>query len=439
MARRDGFVIFVDGALPGDLVRARVTRSRRSFAEARSVELLNSSNSRIPPRCRHFDLCGGCMWQTLTYKTQLEFKQRQVTECLSRIGGLSGAESEEPLEAARRWRYRNKVEFSFADNGGGAVLGFHPPGQWRRVFNVDDCLLHSRVTNQIRNHVREFTRSSGNKVYDHDSGSGFWRHLVLREAINTGEIMVNVVTAPGRFPDRDEFISSLVSAFPQIKSLIWSVNATRASVATGFPFEVLAGRGHISEEMCGLKLKVSPDSFLQTNTLMTERLYGKMLDYASPRADEVAFDLYSGVGSITLLLAGRCRRAYGIEINGKASCLAAENARVNGLGNAFFMPGKVRTVLKKLIEENAAGGKGLAGLVVLDPPRAGASKKEIERIISLGAERLVYVSCNAATMAANAARLAEGGYRLARVGAVDMFPNTPHIEAVARFDKEGAA
>ncbi len=435
VARLDGFVIFVEGALPGDLVRARVTRSKRSHAEARTVRVLDSSRARVEPVCRHFDICGGCAWQTLAYETQLEFKQSQVAECLAHIGGLSDVENDMPLAAARLWRYRNKVEFSFADDGYGPALGFHLPGQWRRVFNVEDCLLHSQLTNQIRNHVREFVRSSGAGVYDQGSGSGFWRHLVLREAIHTGEVMVNVVTAPGRFPNRERFAGELLTAFPQVKSLLWSLNGTRASVATGFPFEVLAGRDHINEEICGLMLKVSPASFLQTNTLMAERLYGKMLDYAGPAAGGLAFDLYSGVGSIALLLAGRCRRAFGIEIGEEATRLAAENARVNGLENAFFKAGKVRNLLKQVIEETASGEEAPPDLVVLDPPRAGASKKEIERIIKLGASRIVYVSCNAATMAANAAVLAEGGYRLTRAGAVDMFPNTPHIEAVARFDR----
>lgn len=434
VARLDGFVIFVDGALPGDLVRARVTRTRRSFAEARIVELLDSSNSRIPPACRHADACGGCAWQTLTYKAQLEFKQRQVAECLSHIGGLPAVRNDEPVAAAGLWRYRNKVEFSFADDGNGTILGFHLPGQWRRVFNVEDCLLHSPLTNRIRNYIRDFARSRGARAYDQESGAGFWRHLVLREAINTGEIMVNVVTAPGQFPDEEKFTAGLLGAFPQVKSLALSFNATSAQVATGLPFKILAGRGHIYEEMCGLKLKVSPPSFMQTNTKMAERLYRKVLDYANPAADELAFDLYSGIGSITLLLAGRCRRAYGIEINEQASREAVENARLNGMGNASFEAGKARRVLRQILE-NGLIGEDPPDLIVLDPPRAGASKKEIDRIIKLGAARIIYVSCNAATMAAGAARLAEGGYRLARVGAVDMFPNTPHIEAVARFDR----
>jgi len=466
VARRKGFVIFVEGAIPGDRVRALITRARRSFAEARTLELLNPSSERIEPACAHFGVCGGCSWQTLDYGAQLRYKDSQVRECLEHIGGLGGigvggpaegpaeVEADDPLAADPIWRYRNKVEFSFAGGDTGPVrdggrkaaasrqleLGFHLPGEWRRVVNIEDCRLHSETTNAIRNAVRDLARESGLAAYDQQSESGFWRHLVLREGLNTGEIMVNIVTAPGEFPDAEGFAKGLTGAFPGITSLLWSVNETRASVATGFPFEVLAGRDHIFEEICGLRLKVAPSTFLQTNTLMAERLYRKALDYAGLQGGESVLDLYCGIGSIALLFGGGDRavsgkpgahagEVLGIEIVDDAVRLARENARANGVENCDFISGKVRAVLKDLEHENRPD------LVILDPPRAGASKKEVQRIIELGAERIVYVSCNASTLAGNASQLAEGGYRLARVGAVDMFPHTPHIEVVARFER----
>jgi len=461
VARRQGFVIFVEGAVPGDRVRARITRARRSYAEARVVELLNPSAERIEPACPHFGVCGGCSWQTLDYGAQLRYKDSQVRECLQHIGGLGGigadghaeVKTDEPLAADPIWRYRNKVEFSFANSEGSPArdgsgsetarqlnLGFHLPGEWRRVIDIEDCRLHSVTTNTIRNAVRDLTRESGLAAYDQQSESGFWRHLVLREGLNTGEIMVNIVTAPGDFPDAQGFADSLTAAFPVITSLLWSVNQTRASVATGFPFEVLAGRDHIFEEICGLRLKVAPSTFLQTNTLMAERLYRKALEYAGLQGGESVLDLYCGIGSIALLFGGgdrgvsgksgaHAREVLGIEIVDDAVRLARENARANGTGNCDFISGKVRAVLKDLKLKNRPD------LVILDPPRAGASKKEVQRILELGAERIVYVSCNASTLAGNASQLAEGGYRLARVGAVDMFPHTPHIEVVACFER----
>ncbi len=434
VARQSGFVIFVEGAVPGDRVRAVITRARRSFAEARVAELLNPSPKRIEAACRHFGICGGCSWQTLAYAAQLKYKQKQVTECLQHIGGLAGFETDEPLGADPLWRYRNKVEFSFAPGSSRASadaleLGFHLPGEWRQVVNIEDCLLHSRATNSIRNTVRDFARDSGLPVYDQKTESGFWRHLVLREGINTGEIMVNIVTGPGDFPDSVNFVARLVKDFPQIASLVWSVNETRASVASGFPFTVLHGCDHIREEICGLVLKVSPRSFMQTNTLMAERLYRKALEYAGLKGAESVYDLYCGIGSIALLLAGSCAQVLGVEIVEDAVRLAVENVAGNKIGNCSFISGKVRAVLKDLERE------GPPDVVILDPPRAGASKKEIQRIIELGAPRLVYVSCNASTLAGNASQLAEEGYRLVRTGAVDMFPHTPHIEVVALFER----
>jgi len=445
VARQNGFVIFVEGAVPGDQVRAVVTRARRSYAEARVVELLNGSPDRKAAECAHFGVCGGCSWQTLSYEAQLRYKQQQVIECLGHIGGIKGFELDEPIAAEPLWRYRNKVEFTFAPHlsvepGGpasevaphdpaGIDLGFHLPGEWRSVVDIDDCLLHSEETNAIRGSVRDFARESGLAAWDQKNETGFWRHLVLREGINTGEIMVNVVTGPGDFPNIEEFATRLTGAHPRIASLIWSVNDTRASVATGFPFTVLAGRDHIFEEICGLRLRVSPRSFMQTNTLMAERLYGRALEYAGLTGDEFVFDLYSGIGSIALYLAKSCAGVFGVEIVEDAVRLAEQNARDNGITNCRFVAGKVRTVLKELELDQRPH------LVILDPPRAGASKKEVQRIIDLGAPRIVYISCNASTLAGNAPQLAEGGYRLARASAVDMFPHTPHIEVVALFEQ----
>ncbi len=428
VARVDGFVFFVEGAVPGDRVRAVVTKAKPSYAEARTLEVLRPSSARIAPACRHFGICGGCSWQTLDYTVQLEHKQSQVDDCLSRIGGLSGYETDAPLGATSLWRYRNKVEFTFAPGKGGVELGFHLPGQWRQVVDIEDCLLHSELTNHIRNRVRELARESGLGAYGQDSGGGYWRHLVLREA-GTGEVMVNLVTGAGEFPRPAEFAATLTAEFPQIASLVWSVNDTRASVATGFPFRVLAGRDHIREEICGLQLRVSPSSFLQTNTAMAARLYQKALDYAAPRGGELVFDLYSGIGSIALLFARHTAAVLGVEIVAEATRQAVMNAEINSLDNARFVTGKVRRVLKELPVPRRPD------LVILDPPRAGASRKEIQRIVELSPPRIVYVSCNASTMAANAAQLAADGYRLLRVGAVDMFPHTPHIEVVALLER----
>lgn len=432
VARLDGFVLFVEGAVPGDRVRAVVTKSRASFAEARALEILEASEARVEAPCRHFGVCGGCAWQSLSYETQLKYKQGQVDECLRRLGGQDGFLSRPALAAVEPWRYRNKVEFTFAGEQG-VELGFHRPGEWWRVVDIEDCLLHSELTNRIRDRVREFVRASGVEVYDQRRQQGFWRHLVIREGFNTGEVMVNVVTAPGSFPGAERFARELREEFPRIASLVWSVNETRAAVAGGFPFTVLAGRDHILEKIAGVTLKVLPSTFLQTNTRMAELLYRQALAFAAPLPDERAFDLYCGVGSIALLLAKSCREVFGVEVSEDAIHLAEENAALNDITNVSFAAGKVRRVLKELpVAPNP-------DLVLLDPPRAGASRKEVERLAGLGAARLVYVSCNASTLAGNAQQLAAAGYRLDEAVAVDMFPQTPHIEVVARFDRTAEA
>ena len=428
VARIRGFVIFIEGAVPGDRVLVRITRSKASYAEARTLEVLDPSTTRIEARCQHFGVCGGCSWQTLEYGDQLKYKQRQVRDCLERIGGLSGFQMEEPLPAEPLWRYRNKVEFSFAAAGGGVELGFHLPGRWHQVVDIQDCLLHSEVTNGIRNRVRELSSRTGVPVFDQRRDDGFWRHLVLRESANTGEILVNIVTGSGDFPDRHHLVGDLSELFPEIRTIVWSVNDTRASVAGGFPFTILTGEGYFREHLAGLDLKIPPSAFLQTNTHMAERLYGLALDYASLKGEEFVLDLYSGIGSIALLLSGRCRHVLAVESMEEASRQAEENASINGLDNVTFVTGKVRQVLRDLQLDSPPD------VVVLDPPRAGASKKEMTRIIELGAARIVYVSCNASTMAGNARQLVASGYQLTRVRAVDMFPHTPHIETVARFD-----
>lgn len=431
VARQDGFVVFVEGALPGDRVRALVTKAKRSYAEARATEVLKPSSQRVEPACTHFGVCGGCSWQSLAYDEQLRFKEMQMRDCLTRIGGLEDFETDTTLGAEPIWRYRNKVEFSFGKGEDGQVqLGFHLPGDWRRLVDIEDCLLHSGITNRIRNRVREYARATGVPAWDQHAGTGLWRHLVLREAVNTGQVMVNLVTAPGELPGGARLVAGLLAEFPEITSLVRSTSAAPASVATGLPFEVLAGEPYITEIICGIELMISPSSFLQTNTRMAERLYERALAYADLKPGESAFDLYSGLGSIALLLARRCSRVTGVEINGEAVALAEDNARLNRAGNTRFLAGKARAVLKELV---AAGEQ--PDLVILDPPRAGASRKEIARIMELRPDRIVYVSCNASTMAANALELAEGGFRLTRAGAVDMFPHTPHIEVVGRFQR----
>ncbi|HEX5763745.1 MAG TPA: 23S rRNA (uracil(1939)-C(5))-methyltransferase RlmD [Solirubrobacterales bacterium] len=415
VARRDGYVVFVSGGLPGDRVIAEVTKPKRSFAEARVVELLRPGADRIPDRCTHEgEPCPGAPWQGLAYESQLAHKQGQVDDALRRIGELDGFELEEIVAAEEQWRYRNKLEYSFGEGEGEVVAGFHARGRWDLVVGVEDCLLASERGNAARNEVREWARREGVPAYDQRSRHGVLRNLVVREGRRTGQIQTRLVTAPERFPKPPVDAHTIVEG---------------DSGSSEGPTGVL-GEEYLREELCGLRFEMSHGAFFQTNTEMAERLYGVAAEYAGLSGGERVFDLYCGIGTIGLTMAGRAGEVWGVEIVPEAIADAERNAERNGIGNAHFRTGSARTGLRPLIEE-----AGKPDVVVIDPPRAGLSQKIVRRVLECEAKRIVYVSCNPTTLAPNAAQMVEAGYTLRRVRPVDMFPQTPHIECVALLER----
>ncbi|HET7177117.1 MAG TPA: 23S rRNA (uracil(1939)-C(5))-methyltransferase RlmD [Solirubrobacterales bacterium] len=415
VARSGGCVVFVAGGLPGDRVRAEVTKAKRRFAEARSVELLRPGAERVAERCLHEgEPCPGAPWQGLAYERQLACKREQVNEALRRIGGLDGFELEEIEPAVEQWRYRNKLEYSFGERAGEAILGFHARGRWDLIVDVDDCLLASERGNTARNEVREWARRESVPPYDRRARSGALRNLVVREGRRTGQVQTRLVTAPAHFPQPPVDLHTVIEG---------------DSGGTDGPTGVL-GEERLREELCGLRLEISHGAFFQTNTEMAERLYAVAAEYAGLSGAERVFDLYCGIGTIGLTMAGRAGEVWGLEIVPEAIADAERNAERNGIANARFIAGNARTGVRPLLEE-----AGRPDVVVLDPPRAGLSQKIMRRVIECEAQRIVYVSCNPTTLAPNAAQLVEAGYRLARVRPVDMFPQTPHIECVALLEK----
>ncbi len=427
VARAEGFVVFVSGAIPGDRVRAVVTKAKRAYAEARTVEVLAPSPDRIEPLADH----PGAPWQVLPYARQLEVKAAQVDEALRRIGRLDGFELEPIVPAQEQWRYRNKLEYSFGVGEDGAlVCGFHAPGRWDLVEPLEDCLLASEAGNRAREQVLAWCRAHELVAYDRRSGEGFLRNLVAREGRRTGQLQVRLVTAPGELPDPDGLISAVPCA-----GLLRTVIAGTGETTAGGETELLAGDGTLDEELGGLSFGISPQAFFQTNTEMAERLYGLAAEYAALRGHERLFDLYCGIGTAGLTLAPRAGSLWGLEIVEAAVADAIANARRNEIEHARFFAGDVRVALRELV-----GEAGRPDVLLLDPPRSGLSQKVVRRIIETGAERIVYVSCNPTTLAPNAAQLvADGGYALRRVRPVDMFPQTPHIECVALLERDGAA
>ena len=416
VARADGYVVFVEGALPGDRVRARLTRTRRGYGEARAVELLRPSSDRVARRCEHEgEPCPGAPWQELPYELQLAHKRDQVADALSRIGGLEGFELEPPEPAVERWRYRNKLEYSFGERVSEPVLGFHARGRWDRILDVDDCQLASEANNAARNEVRAWARTEGLPAYDRREQAGVLRNLVVREGRRTGQLQTRLVTSAAAIPRPPVDLHTVIEG---------PSGGTEGETGA-------LGREYVEEELCGLRLRISPAAFFQTNTEMAERLYAVAAEYAALGGRERLFDLYCGIGTIGLTMAASAGEVWGIEAAPEAITDAEENARRNGIANARFLAGDARVSIGPLIER-----AGRPDVVVVDPPRAGLSKKVVRRVIECGAPRIVYVSCNPTTLAPNAAQLTEAGYRLRRVRPVDMFPQTPHIECVALLERE---
>ena len=420
VARSDGYVVFVQGAIPGDRVRAVLTKGKRAYGEARTLEVLEPSPDRIAPVADH----PGAPWQVLPYERQLQVKAEQVDEALRRIGKLDGYELEPIVPAVEQWRYRNKLEFSFGTGPGKElVCGFHAPGSWETILHVEDCMLQSERGNELRRAVLAWCREQGLDAYNRRLQEGFLRNLVIREGRRTGEFQVRLVTSEGEI-DTDSLREAI-----QVHSLLWTQVPGVAEVSTG-PTEIVDGSPTFDEELGDLSVRISPDAFFQTNTEMAEQLYGIAAEFAALQGWERVYDLFCGIGTIGLSLAPRAGELFGVEIVEEAVADAIENARLNQITNAQFFAGDVRTSLRELVER-----AGKPDVLVVDPPRAGLSQKVVRRIIEAGPRRLVYVSCNPTTLAPNAAQLTEAGYTLKRVRPVDMFPQTPHIECVALIEK----
>ena len=424
VARLNGFVVFVRRGLPGDVVRARVTKVKRNHAEALAVEIVEPGAQRVDAPCAHYPACGGCRFQDLAYEAQVAAKADQVADALRRIGRLTDPPLEPIVPAESVFHYRNKLEYSFTRTPDGPALGFHRAGRWDEVLEVDRCWLTTDLGNAIRAATRDWARAQGLEAYDQAEHTGFLRHLVVREGRNTRQALVQLVTAPGKL-DADSFVAAL-DTIPEVRSIHWSVNDRPAEV-TNLPTELLSGEDGIEEELCGLRFRVRPNAFLQTNTAMAERLYELARDFAELTGEETVYDLYCGIGTIGLTLAHDALTVWGIEVSEESVACALENAELNGIANAAFFAGEVGEAVASLRDR-----AGEPDVVVVDPPRAGLSGKALRRIARLAPERNVYVSCNPTTLAGNVKELAaEHGYRLERARPVDMFPHTPHIETVA--------
>ncbi len=455
-----GYVVFVAGAIPGDRVRAVVHKRKRSYAHARTLEVLQPSPERIAPLADH----PGVAWQVIPYERQLEIKHGQVREALERIGHLEGFELEPIVPALEQWRYRNKLEYSFGNAPGGVLLcGFHAPAGANEVLAMGDCLLASELGNTARRLAAEWCAAQGLSAWERgryperrdgdetgrqDSeaaaprrarderigpapdGRVRLRNLVVREGRRTGRVQVRIVTTDGEL-EAGELAQALAAGLGEsLHGVLWSRSDRPAETTQGSETELVWGEAELPERLGELDLRISPEAFFQTNTEMAEVLYGLAGEYAALEGWERVYDLYCGIGSIALTLAPRAGELWGIELVEQAVADAIAGARRNDITKARFFAGDTRLALGELLER-----AGRPDVIVVDPPRAGLSKKVVHRIIEASPRRIVYVSCNPTTLAPNAAELVEAGWALKKVRPVDMFPQTHHIESVALFER----
>ena len=438
VARSDGRVVFVDRALPGDQASVRVSRVRRSFAEARMEQVLTPSPWRIEPRCPHVARCGGCRFQDLDYAEQLRQKERQVKETLERLGGIASPPVRAIVPAPETFHYRNKMEFSFAPGAAGEpLLGLHERGTHDRVFALETCLLPSPLTVEIVRFTQAFAREHAWRAYHPSRHEGVVRFLTVRHLARAGECAVHLIAARDEVPGLGEWARAVMALSPDLKGVTLGLARSRANVAFSEEERMIEGRGVIVERLLGLEFEASANAFLQTNSAAAEALYATALECAGIAAGETVLDLYSGTGTLTLMGARKAAQAVGVESVPDAVAAAERNARRNGIANARFVCGESRAVLR----EWARGERSepvRPAVVIVDPPRAGLHPRVVARVAELAPRRIVYVSCNPATLARDLADFRTGGYALIEARPFDLFPHTPHIECVATLEPAGA-
>lgn len=443
---KPNYVVFADGSYPGDVVKASLRKIKTSYAEAKVTEVITPSEYRIDPLCKHFGICGGCKQQDLDYEVQSSFKHQQVFEIFTKMGGFKDFIMEDIIPSDKIFHYRNKMEFSFTEKrwltsdelsiehieDKDFALGFHVPNVFDKVINIHQCFLQTETADKIVNFTRDFFKSRNSTIYTTKTHEGYLRNLVIKNAHHTPDLMVNLVTA---YED-DELVSlytsELLKVAPEITTVINNINKKKSSVATGDYEKVFFGSGYIYDTIGDYKFRISANSFFQTNTLQAEKLYATALEYAQLTGNETVYDLYSGAGTISIYVSGKAKEVYAFETVESSIADAGENAKRNNIENVHFITADLyKTFLPEVEQKNIPS----PDVMIIDPPRNGMHPTTVNDVITLGAKRLVYVSCNPATQVRDIKLLTEAGYKLIKVRPVDMFPHTYHIENVALLEK----
>jgi 23S rRNA (uracil1939-C5)-methyltransferase len=441
LSRIEGKVIFIEGAVPGDIVDVRISKSKKDWAEGKAVQFHQLSPERVTPFCQHFGICGGCKWQMLPYEKQLAYKQNEITQHLRRIGKIPLPAIAPILGAYPDRRYRNKLEFTFSNrrylsdeeiNSASIIpqenaLGFHVPRIFDKVIDIYTCHLMEEPTNLIKNTIRDFSKEQGYSYYDIKEHTGWLRTLILR-ICTTGEIMVNICFGYEDETERKKLFDHLLLKVPGITTLLYTINPKMNDSINDLQPQVYLGKGYVMEKMEDFQFKIGPKSFFQTNTYQGEQLYKITREFAELKGHETVYDLYCGTGSIGIFLSRQAGKVIGVEMIPEAIEDARENAGLNNISHAEFFTGDVVDVCNDAFFQE----HGKADVIITDPPRAGMHEKLVRKILDMEAPTVVYVSCNTATQARDL-NLLDEKYQVTRIQPVDMFPHTHHIENVAQL------
>ena len=427
----EGFTVFVDGGLIEDKIKVKITKSKKNYAVGDIVEIIESSPFRVERKCsKELKECGGCQIQELDYKEQLKIKTNEVKQVISRIGKLDDVVIHDALGMENPFRYRNKAQFPIQKVDGVPVIGFYKKKS-HDIIPTDQCIIQHDVNDKIIKIIKTYIRAYKVSVYDEKTHTGVLRHLVTKVGFTTKEVMVVLVANGRKLPYLNELASVLKENIPGFKTLVVNVNREKTNVILGQENRIIYGDGKINDNIGDLVFEISPLSFFQVNPVQTEVLYNKALEYANLGENDTVFDIYCGIGTISLFLAQKAKKVYGIEIVEEAIKDAKRNAEINKLDNVEFYVGKAEEVVPKMYKQ----GKR-ANVVVVDPPRKGCDEKVLDTIVSMQPDRVVYVSCNPSTLARDLNYLNEKGYKCKEVQPVDMFPHSVHIENVALIVKE---
>ncbi len=443
VGKHEGLAVFVHGTAPGDVVRARVIKKKKSYCEAKLLEIVEPSPDRITPKCQHAPVCGGCSWQHIPYAKQAEYKGQQVKDHVQRIAGLKETIVHPTLACTQDFYYRNKMEYSFAtrrwlteeeinseefvdDNG--FAGGLHAPGRFDKILNLNECHLQRSESFEILDFVRNYCLENDLPAFDHMNHEGYLRNVMIRNSQHTADFMVNLVT----YKDEPEIVQKLSDAlleqFPIITTIVNNINDTRSPTSIGRIEKVIYGPGFIVDHIGKHSFKIHPNAFFQTNTLQAEKLYAVARDFAEIKQDDIVYDLYCGVGTLSLFVSEPAKKVLGIELVDVAVKNAKFNAKENKVENVSFIKGDMKDVFTQEIVDEF----GAPDVLITDPPRVGMHPDVVKRLCELKVPRIVYVSCNTSTMARDLKELAEV-YDIVEVQPVDMFPQTYHVEAVAKL------